>query len=108
MVKIVRLESRTRHQAADHANVQLTPLFPRTRAPVPRYDSCYALLEASMGSRGQDKQQDALADEGRDTPEGLKRPRKGPIDKNVGRTYEEAAKDAERQPQSPGQPAGGE
>ena len=57
------------------------------------------------GLRGQDKQQGDLKDEGRDVPEGLKRPRKAPLDKDVGRAYEEAAK---QEPQSPGQPARGE
>ena len=56
------------------------------------------------GLRGPDKQQSDLQDEGRDTPEGLKRPRKGPLNKDAARAYEEAAK----QPQSPGQPAKGE
>ena len=56
------------------------------------------------GLRGPDKQQEGLHQKGRDTPEGLKRPRKPPLDKDTGRAYEDAA----NQPQSPGQPAKGE
>ena len=49
------------------------------------------------GLRGHDKQQSDLRDEGRDTPEGLKRPRQGPVDKNVGRAYEDATKQPKSQ-----------
>jgi hypothetical protein len=59
------------------------------------------------GLRGQDKSQGDLRNEGpdRDTPEGLKRPRKGPLDKDAGRR---AQAESVQQPQSPGEPAGGE
>ena len=56
------------------------------------------------GLRGPDKQQGDLVDQGQEMPEGLKRPRKPPLDKDAGRAYEEAAK----QPPSPGQPTHGE
>lgn len=56
------------------------------------------------GLRGRDKQQSDLQDRGRDTPEGLKRPRRGPLDKNAGR----ADRDAAPPQPSPGQPAKGE
>ena len=49
------------------------------------------------GLLGHDKQQSNLRDEGRDTPEGLKRPRQGPVDKNVGRAYEDATKQPKSQ-----------
>jgi hypothetical protein len=61
-------------------------------------------LMTKDGLRSEDKQQGDLQDQGRAVPEGLKRPRKGPLDKDLGRAYEEAAK----QPPSPGQPAKGE
>jgi hypothetical protein len=41
--------------------------------------------EEKTGLKGQDKQQGDLREEQRDTPEGLKRERKGPLDKNEGR-----------------------
>lgn len=56
------------------------------------------------GLSGQDKQQSDLRDRGRDTPEGLKRPRQPPLNKSAGRAYRDAA----QQPPSPGQPAKGE
>jgi hypothetical protein len=57
------------------------------------------------GLTDKDKQQDAGPDKerGLKAPNGPKRERS--FDKKVGRSYEEAAK---QQPQSPGQPAGGE
>lgn len=41
------------------------------------------------GLRDHDKQQGDLRDDAIDLPEGLKRPRKGPLDKNVGRGEED-------------------
>ena len=41
------------------------------------------------GLRGDDKQQADLRAKGRDTPEGLKRPRRGPYDKKLGRAKPE-------------------
>jgi hypothetical protein len=59
-----------------------------------------------------DKQQGDLVDQGRpDLPEGLRRERKGPIDKDSGlkspgqKAQEEAAN---QETPTPGQPAGGE
>ena len=48
------------------------------------------------GLRDHDKQQGDLRDYAIDLPEGLKRPRKGPLDKNVGR-----GEDDNKQPLSP-------
>jgi hypothetical protein len=50
------------------------------------------LGEFVLGLRGRDKQQDALVDENRAVPEGLKRPPKGPLDKTVGRGNEDSTK----------------
>jgi hypothetical protein len=65
---------------------------------------------AGRGLRGPDKQQAGLRDAPKtvpdvDLPEGLKRQRQGPYDKDSGRAHEQAV---EGKPQSPGQPAKGE
>jgi hypothetical protein len=49
--------------------------------------------EEKQGLQGHDKAQGDLTDVGaQDTPEGLKRERKGPLDKNTGRGIENGRK----------------